>query len=101
MEIRPIKRPWQRQINQGTRYNPDSFYTSTAWRQARAAFLSAHPWCVACMDDGKKVKADMLDHITRIKAGGDRLNPDNFQGLCNHHHAIKSANEANERHKKK
>lgn len=87
-------------MKQGNRYNPDSFYTSTTWRKARAAFLAAYPWCVTCLAEGRKVKADMLDHKKRIKAGGDRLNPENFQGLCNHHHAVKSGNESNERHKK-
>jgi 5-methylcytosine-specific restriction protein A len=100
MKIEPVKRPWVKDVKQGTRHNPDPFYQSTDWRKARAAYLAAKPWCEHCLAEGKKVKADMLDHKLRIKAGGDRLNPDNFQGLCNHHHAVKSSNESNERHKK-
>jgi 5-methylcytosine-specific restriction endonuclease McrA len=100
LNINGIKRPWERQVKQGNRYNPDSFYTSTAWRKARAAFLAAYPWCVTCLEEGRKVYATTVDHINRIKAGGDRLNPDNFQSLCGSCHARKSASESNERHKK-
>jgi len=99
MNIPTIKRPWERNIKQGVRHNPDQFYSSTAWRKARASFLTAHPHCAHCLEKGKRTNATMVDHIHRIKAGGDRLNPQNFQALCDICHAIKSANESNERHK--
>lgn len=100
MKINDIKRPWLKSVKQGARHNPDPFYQGTDWRKARAAFLDKNPYCAHCLTDGKKVFARVVDHITRIKEGGDRLNPDNFQALCDPCHAKKSANESNERHKK-
>jgi 5-methylcytosine-specific restriction enzyme A len=100
MNIYPLKRPWEKPHKQGNRYNKDPFYSSTAWRKARAAFLQSNPLCVHCLAKGVTTPATMVDHKERIKAGGDRLNPDNFQALCDHCHAVKSANESNERHNK-
>jgi len=100
MKIPPKRRPWEKATTQGNRYNKDSFYTSSAWRSARAAFLEKNPLCANCLLNGKTTPATMVDHKIQILKGGDRLNPDNFQALCGHCHAVKSANESNERHKR-
>lgn len=100
MQINELKRPWIKSVKQGARHNPDPFYRSDAWRKARASFLVKNPYCAHCLEQGNKTPARVVDHVTRIKAGGDRLNPENFQALCDSCHAKKSANESNERHKK-
>ena len=96
MNISHIQRPWTRKYNQGKRYNPDPFYQSSEWKAIRKAKLTKDPYCECEEHRGKKVKAEMVDHIVRIKAGGSSTNPNNLQSLTNRCHAIKSANEANE-----
>ena len=106
MEIKPRKRPWEKQHRQGNRYNPDPFYQSAIWKQTRKAFINStttidgkevsNAICIECYKLGHTEPVHTVDHIHRIKAGGDRTDHSNLQSLCKHHHAIKSANEANE-----
>lgn len=101
MNINSIKRPWQKQVNQGNRYNADPFYQSSEWKKIRAAYLREQPFC-ECEDcKEKKNKAEMVDHITRIKAGGSRTDWGNLQALSNRCHAKKSARESNEAQKQR
>lgn len=50
-------------------------------------------------EEGRVTPMHTVDHITRIKDGGDRTDHNNLRSLCAHHHAIKSAKEGNERRK--
>lgn len=110
MEIKSIKRPWS-QVKQGNRYNPDKFYQSKEWKLIRTCFLASPPWqvlppimgipyqnkyCVECWKTNKINDTYAVDHIQRKRADGHCTDHNNLQGLCKHHHAVKSANEANE-----
>ena len=71
----------------------DAFYSSRNWRKSREAQLRRHPTCEECLKAGQVVPAKVVDHITPIKQGGDRYDPDNLQSLCVSHHNQKSVEE--------
>ena len=53
------------------------------WQKARKQFLEAHPLCVECLQNGRYVKATVVDHITPHR--GDRKlfwDQGNWQALC-------------------
>ena len=65
----------------------------SAWQKARKKFLTAHPLCVMCQQEGKYVKATVVDHI--IPHRGDQKlfwDTSNWQSLCEHHHNLKTGN---------
>lgn len=101
MKIEHRKRPW---IKEGHRHNERSgdrsFYQTKEWRATRNSFLMANPWCVDCEKEGKKGKATVADHIEQVIKGGEKLNWNNLQGLCDHHHNARSARQRNEMYKK-
>lgn len=102
MKIDSINRPWQRSVRQGATYTDTSFYRSSAWRSVREAKLRKDPYCECNDCKGKKVPADMVDHIQRIEDGGDPLNPNNLQSMRNHPcHDRKRAREKNAKYKRK
>ena len=69
------------------------FYKSPSWRKLRAVALKMNPLCVHCKATGLVNMADMVDHITPISEGGDRLSLSNLQPLCNYHHGVKTGKE--------
>lgn len=65
------------------RREKDSLYSSAAWRQIRAAQLSAHPLCQCCQSEGRLTAAEVVDHVFRWKDFGElafRLNL--WNSLC-------------------
>lgn len=64
------------------------------WREARAAFLAAHPLCAEHQREGKTVAAVVVDHKIPHK-GDKRLFWDraNWQSLCSDCHNAKTARE--------
>lgn len=64
------------------------------WRKARKQFLSNHPLCIKCEEEGRVVAAVIVDHITPAK-GSPILFWDetNWQPLCEYHHNLKTAKE--------
>lgn len=72
----------------------DEFYNTTTWRRIRKQFIEAHPICKWCDEENKTTQAEVVDHITPIKQGGDMTNINNLQSLCTRCHAQKSAWEA-------
>ena len=76
-----------------TKRTGQEFYDSRAWRRLRAWYIKQNPICVNCKGDGIAKVADVVDHITPIKDGGEPLDPVNLQSLCNMHHNQKSATE--------
>ena len=57
------------------------------WRKLRHLFLSQHPLCKMCTEDGRVGPATEVDHIQ--KHDGDYTlfyAWDNLQGLCADHH---------------
>lgn len=100
MIIKETKRPW---INssQGATYTDTSFYRSKAWRELRARKLAISPYCECDDCKGKKVKANMADHIKRIEEGGAALDINNLQSMRSHPcHDRKRAKERNEKYRK-
>lgn len=67
------------------------FYNSTRWRKARAKKLKEDPLCERCLEEGRTIVADVVDHIVPIKVAPSRkLDPTNFQSLCHKCHNQKS-----------
>ena len=91
------KKNWQRpskRRDQGRiRTETDKFYHTPAWRAVRARFLKLYPFCVECKRKGIIKSGRVVDHITPIKQGGDKLNYSNLQTLCDSCHAKKSGKE--------
>jgi 5-methylcytosine-specific restriction enzyme A len=102
MIINTLKRPWEKNKSQGATYTDTSFYRSAAWRSLRARKLQQDPYCECDECNGKKIPADMVDHITPIELGGAPLDMNNLQSMRNHPcHDRKRAREKNEKYKKK
>lgn len=47
------------------------------WQQARARFLSAHPWCVMCLAECGITAIDPTEQMAACMAGGFKLPPAN------------------------
>lgn len=83
----------------GRTNNDREFYKSNRWAKASRAWRSDNPLCVECDEEGittdcsPGLRRGVTDHIIPISRGGARLDPKNFQTLCNRHHDIKSAKE--------
>lgn len=90
-----IKRSWVVERKPFERENNnDAFYNSWAWRKIRKIFLGSNPLCKHCEDKGITEIATVVDHIIAINRGGDKLNEDNFQSLCESCHNKKSSSES-------
>lgn len=60
------------------------------WRKLRARFLQAHPWCRECLREGRKTRAQVVDHVIPKRSGGtDKW--ENLQALCASCHSRKTA----------
>lgn len=64
------------------------------WRIARSRFLKIHPLCVRCREQGRLVKATVVDHIVPHR-GDDILfwDEENWQALCKNCHDSKTMTE--------
>ena len=51
------------------------------WKQIRAAFLSAHPLCVLCGEDGRLTPATLVHHKIKLTNGGTN-DRENLLALC-------------------
>jgi hypothetical protein len=100
MVIQDIRK---KKVNQGSVYKHSGTfdYTSNRWRSTRAEKLRISPYCECPDCVGKKVTADMVDHIQRIEDGGDPYAMSNLQSMRNHPcHDRKRAFEKNHKYKK-
>lgn len=89
-----VKRSWVPERKAFERDNSNNdFYNSWPWRKLRKRFLESNPLCVYCNKAGIVSVATVVDHIIPINKGGERLNEQNLQPLCEHHHNSKSAKE--------
>lgn len=52
-----------------------------AWKQIRAAFLSANPLCVMCQSDGRLTPATLAHHKVKLTDGGTN-DWENMVALC-------------------
>jgi len=58
------------------------------WQNLRLMVLRRSPLCLKCGQG-----ASQVDHITPIRKGGARLDPQNLQSLCHSCHSKKTATE--------
>lgn len=92
-----IARSWVKETKPFERENSNQeFYNSWPWRKLRKRYLESNPLCVHCEAADVITKAKVVDHIVRINAGGEPLNEDNLQSLCESCHNKKSATESRE-----
>ena len=85
----------QREIDEGRGTATQRLYSS-AWRKARAGFLSRHPLCecVDCKNLGRVLPASVVDHI--VPHRGDRAlfwDRSNWQPMNERCHNRKTARE--------
>jgi 5-methylcytosine-specific restriction protein A len=104
MKIKQINPPWNKKVYK-RKYEP--FYHTQRWRDVRKAFLLGtttledgrlvpNSMCLECYKKGKMVASNTVDHIHRIKDGGDPYDHSNFQALCRTCHDKKSSKEGQE-----
>lgn len=72
------------------------FYSSPAWRAARALVLAGEPLCRECAKAGRVVPAVQVDHVRAVKDGGAPFDPENLQPLCLACHSRKTLAESRE-----
>lgn len=77
------------------------FYGTIEWKNARNRYINTHPLCEHCDKRGIITPGQMVDHIIEIEDQGDKLNPDNFQTLCNKCHSKKTYEAKRKREEKK
>jgi 5-methylcytosine-specific restriction enzyme A len=75
----------------------DPFYSNIRWQKFRNWYLSAHPLCEHCGQEGRVTEATVVDHVVEIKDGGERFNDANSQALCRTCHARKTRATKNRR----
>ena len=64
------------------------------WRKARLVFLNQHPLCTRCYENGRLVRATVVDHI--VPHRGDKelfWDESNWQALCERCHNQKTMTE--------
>lgn len=61
-----------------------------AGQRARAEVMADEPFCRLCLEDGKHVRSEVVDHIKPLARGGSDERR-NKQALCRRHHDEKSA----------
>lgn len=89
------KRPWkpERKPYQSIKAYQD-FYNSPEWRKVSKEYREKNPYCVRCKQEGVNTRAEVTDHIKRLRAGGARFDYSNLQSLCRKHHNQKSGLES-------
>lgn len=80
-------KPWAR-----SRFAPDQRKRGRAGQRDRAQVLTEEPLCCNCLEAGKTVASDEVDHIVPLSEGGTDVRA-NKQGLCTPCHKAKSAAE--------
>lgn len=88
------RKPKDERPKQARRRVVDTRYNDRNWRKLRLQVLHESPLCVRCEVMGVVKAATVVDHITRVKDGGDFLERSNLQSLCTSCHAVKSGKEA-------
>ena len=105
MKINKVQPPWDKRVY---KRSYEAFYHTSRWREIRKAFMLGHTklddgrvvpntLCLSCYKQGKVVPANTIDHIKRIKSGGDAYDLNNLQSLCRLCHDRKSSKEGLEK----
>ncbi|MBU3953351.1 MAG: HNH endonuclease [Proteobacteria bacterium] len=71
----------------------DPFYGTATWQKFRRWYRKQHPLCEICLAAGFHTPGHLVDHIVELKDGGNLLDPDNCQTLCNRCHGKKTVSE--------
>ena len=71
----------------------EKIYNSKDWRVLRRKKLELNAECENCLQNGRIIRAAIVDHITPIKKGGAMFDMRNLQSLCWSCHSRKSAKE--------
>lgn len=91
------RRPWEPKANprkpQEGRKEKTGFYSSAAWIKLRNCYRMNNPLCEECNRNGKVVHMKIVDHIRPIREGGEPLDYNNLQSLCDSCHNAKSGRE--------
>jgi 5-methylcytosine-specific restriction protein A len=67
-------------------------YNTTRWQRLRAAKLATDPLCEDCLQTGKVVAANTVDHRLAISQGGEPFPPlDELSSKCPPCHSRKTA----------
>ena len=85
------KKNWKRVHDKAKRDYPEQkvFYNSLAWRTKRKEILTKSPYCIVC-----NKLANIVDHITPLRLGGDQLSNSNLQPMCSFCHDKKRRQES-------
>jgi 5-methylcytosine-specific restriction protein A len=78
------RKPWQ-----PVAVHVDRRKRGRAGQRERAQVIAEEPFCRRCLEDGKRVGTDVVDHIVPLSEGGSDARS-NKQGLCNPCHDAKS-----------
>lgn len=81
-------KPWAR-----SRFEADKRKRGRAGQRDRALVLLEEPLCRKCLEAGKTVASEEVDHIIPLSQGGLDTR-DNKQGLCAPCHRAKTAGES-------
>jgi hypothetical protein len=74
------------------RSHSDVYYNSGAWSVIRKGQLSIMPLCQACLNDGRVIQADHVDHLFAwAHVGPAAFKRNIFQSLCAECHGVKSS----------
>lgn len=76
-------RRWQRDPKINARYG-------SRWRKIRTAYITTHPLCEDCLEQGRTTPAQEVHHVIPLEHGGSH-NPDNLRALCTPCHSRQSA----------
>src|SRR5690606_33911640 len=60
-------------------------------RNMRELELAEQPLCIYCLQRGRGVAAEVIDHVTAMARGGDAHDPENRQPACSMCNAVKAA----------
>lgn len=56
------------------------------WEARRAEHLRLHPWCVACAEEGRRIRAVAVDHRTPHRGSRETFERSPLDSLCTDHH---------------
>ena len=86
-----MPRHWLLRMGHHSTSKWDWFYSTRAWKQCRAGYLSQHPYCERCLREGIVRPAQHVHHKQYLTAESVNdpkiaLNWDNLEALCIRHH---------------
>ncbi len=90
-------RPWRTPRNRHTlaksEQSEPNFYNSPDWKEYSKRYRRRNKWCVMALELGKKIIAEIVDHIIPMRYGGSPWDPRNHQGLSWSNHSKKTRKE--------